>query len=70
MSACGEWCHLESDAIAAAIAPHEPPRQLRCERQHPHKGPHLAEGWEWDAGRIWLVGQCPWIDTAAARKEW
>lgn len=53
MSECGTTCFLAPDAIAATYAPHDPPRELTCDREHPHKGPHHAEGWHWESGRIW-----------------
>ncbi len=51
--ACGVTCQLCADVVAATYAPDDPPRELTCERGHPHKGPHRAEGWEWENGRIW-----------------
>ena len=51
---CAVTCTLAADVVAATYAPPEDqPRQLRCERGHPHKGPHRAEGWEWENGQIW-----------------
>lgn len=53
---CIVRCHLEADVVAATYGAHDPPRELKCEREHPHKGaPHLCEGWAWENGRIWKV---------------
>jgi len=54
---CGTTCTLSPDVVAATYAPHEQtPRELTCEREHPHPGkPHTADGWAWWNGQIWLV---------------
>jgi len=65
---CGERCHLCADVVAAVYAPPEDqPRELICERSHPHVGhPHRAEGWAWENGSIWRVGEHPaLIETEA-----
>ena len=63
---CGNMCTLAADVVAAVYAPHQPPRELMCRMDHPHRGqPHQAEGWAWWDGRIWRAREgSPWDEAS------